>query len=140
MAWIVKSDPSGKGLVNKINTALALYQKKGMTKQGASMLVGNFITESGLKPEGCNGDNGTACGLAQWRFSRTDGLPHGFTAQLNWAVDVEMQRSGCGSLRTLLFNPTATPDDIFVGLKGWERWGVVGDRYAIGKALLAQIQ
>lgn len=138
--WTVKSDPSGKGLTPKINQALAIYQAMGMTKQGAAMLVGNFIAESGLDPSNCRGDGGTACGLGQWRGNRQAGLPSTYVAQLKWAVEVEMVRdSGGHELKANLFNPNATTKVIYKGLSQWERWGVAGDRYAIGQALLAQI-
>lgn len=140
-AWTTSVDPSGKGLVEEINQALALYQRIGMTKQGAAMLIANFISESGLNPANCEGDGGTACGLGQWRFGRQVGLPVGYEEQLRWAVDTEMIRdSGGHGLKEHLFDPAATPDDIYTGLKEWERWGVPGSRYAIGVALIENIR
>jgi hypothetical protein len=139
-AWTVSSDPSGKNLVDKINIALATYQDMGLTKQGSAMLVGNFISESGLDPLNCLGDGGTACGLGQWRFSRQEGMPQIYEEQLKWAVEVEMVRdSGGHQLKASLFDPNASIEVIYEGLRQWERWGVAGDRYNIGQAILAQI-
>ena len=113
----------------------------GLTKQGAAMLIGNFIAESGLDPQGCRGDRGTACGLGQWRFGRTEGLPEGYLEQLRWAVEIEMVRDfGGHHLKELLVNPAASSADIMVGLKAWERWGFEGGRRAFGLEILSQIQ
>src|ERR1700741_4522557 len=46
--WTVTSSPVAAVPVDKINTALALYQDMGMSKQGAAYLVGNFVGESHL--------------------------------------------------------------------------------------------
>lgn len=139
--WTTTVDPSGKGQVEKINIALALYKSMGMTKQGAAMLIANFLSESGLDPANCRGDGGTACGLGQWRFGRQAGLPTGYEEQLRWAVETEMVRdSGGHLLKQHLFNPTATPDDIYLGLSKWERWGIAGDRYTVGTELINHIK
>ena len=37
-------------------------------------VIGNLVQESGLRPTGAVGDNGTAHGVAQWRLDRLDGL------------------------------------------------------------------
>lgn len=126
--------------MDRINQALELYQSIGLTKQGAAMLIANFITESSLDPQGCRGDGGTACGLGQWRFGRRAGLPEGYTQQLRWAVEVEMVRDyGGHKLKQYLFDPAASPADILAGLKAWERWGIEGNRHAVGLGILSQI-
>lgn len=112
-----------------------------MTKQGSAMLVANFISESGLDHTNCLGDNGTACGLGQWRGGRQEGMPSDFKAQLRWAVEVEMSRDAGGHrLKKLLFNTSAGTDDLYAGLQEWERWGVAGDRYSLGHQLLEKIK
>lgn len=50
-----------------------LVNTGGLSKGGAEGVIGNLIAESGLRPSAL-GDNGTAHGIAQWRFSRWDNL------------------------------------------------------------------
>lgn len=134
--WAVSTDPSGRGLTEAINIALATYQDMGLTKQGSAMLIANFIEESHLDPSNCDGDGGTACGIGQWRFSRQEGMPAGYQEQLKWAVEVEMIRdSGGHMLRQLLFDPNASTEIIYEGLSNWERWGIANHRYAWGVSL-----
>lgn len=141
--WAVKSSPHGRVSVERINEVLAHLQAKGLTKQGAAYLTGNFIAESYIEPHNCDGDGGTACGLGQWRFDRQEGMPTELIPQLDWAIDVEMERDnargGGHNLRALLFDANATRADLQYGFKLWERYGVEGNRAAYGDAIYAQL-
>jgi hypothetical protein len=110
-----------------------LISEKGLTPLGASYLTGNFIQESRLDPT-AKGDyrNGTptAHGIAQWRFDRLRGMPSDLMGQIDFALDVEMERDhGARDLPELLRDPAATPQQLMDGLKRWERWGVEADRF-----------
>lgn len=141
--WTVKSSPHGRVSVERINEVLAHLQAKGLTKQGAAYLTGNFIAENYLSPDGCDGDGGTACGLGQWRFGRREGMPAELIPQLDWAIDFEMprddSRGGNHNMRGLLFDANATRADLLQGFKGWERYGVEGNRGIYGDAIYAQL-
>lgn len=141
--WQVTSSPHGRVSVEQINTVLAHLQAKGLTKQGAAYLAGNFIAENYLSPDGCNGDGGTACGLGQWRFGRREGMPAELIPQLDWAIDVEMprdhSRGGGHNMHGLLYDGNATRADLLQGLKGWERYGIEGNRGVYGDAIYAQL-
>lgn len=141
--WAVQSSPHGRVSVERINQVLAHLQAKGLTKQGAAYLTGNFIAESYLEPHNCEGDGGTACGLGQWRFSRQEGMPVELIPQLDWAIDIEMERDnsrgGGHNLRALLFDGNATRADLQHGFKLWERYGIEGNRATYGDAIYAQL-
>jgi hypothetical protein len=141
--WAVTASPHGRVSVEQINVVLAHLQAKGLTKQGAAYLTGNFIAENYLSPDGCDGDGGTACGLGQWRFGRREGMPAELIPQLDWAIDVEMprddSRGGNHNMRGLLFDPNAGRADLLQGFKGWERYGVEGNRGIYGDAIYAQL-
>lgn len=59
--------------------------KKGYLPHQAAGVVGNLVQESGVRPSGVTGDNGTAHGVAQWRGPRFQGLQN-YAAQNggNW--------------------------------------------------------
>lgn len=140
--WAVSSTPHSIATVDEINTALAVYQDKGMPKLAAAYLIGNFISESYLKP--CDhsrprADGGAAWGLAQWHPNRRQDMPCDYVAQLHWAVDVEMQRDSPAS-RATLFDPNSGVGDIQQALKNWERWGTLGGRWVYAANIYAQIQ
>lgn len=141
--WAVTSSPHARVSVERINEVLAHLQAKGLTKQGAAYLTGNFIAENYLSPDGCDGDGGTACGLGQWRFGRREGMPAELIPQLDWAIDVEMprdhSRGGGHNMHGLLYDANATRADLLQGLKGWERYGVEGNRGVYGDAIYAQL-
>lgn len=138
-AWAVTSTPVKAVPIETINTALAHYQAKGMTKQGAAYLVGNFIHESHLLPCAPNkGDGGLAWGLAQWHPGRRADMPCGFIEQLDWAVDVEMQRH-TPALRTALFDPNTGTETIKALLFKWEVWGTLGGRWVYAQNIYNQI-
>jgi len=138
--WAVSTSPHGAVTIDEINTALQVYQDKGMPKLAAAYLVGNFIGESHLKPcDSVRGDGGAAWGLAQWHPGRRADMPCDYVAQLHWAVDVEMQRDSPAS-RATLFDPNAGIGDIQQALKNWERWGTLGARWVYAADVYAQIQ
>ncbi len=55
--------------------------KRGYQPHQAAGIVGNFVQESGVRPAGVVGDNGTAFGVAQWRGDRLAGLKSFAAAQ-----------------------------------------------------------
>jgi hypothetical protein len=48
--------------------------KRGYAPHQAAGIVGNLVQESGVRPVGATGDNGTAHGIAQWRGPRFQAL------------------------------------------------------------------
>lgn len=138
--WAVSTSPHPQATVAEINTALQVYQDKGMPKLAAAYLIGNFIGESHLKPcDTIKGDGGRAWGLAQWHPGRRADMPCDYVAQLHWAIDVEMQRDSPDSKATL-FNPNSGVADIQQALKNWERWGTLGARWVYAANIYAQIE
>lgn len=145
--WAIAESPNG-GTPN-VNKALELYQSMGLTKQGAAMLIGNFLQEkpsafaTGDPCGGVLGDGGAAHGLGQWHPGRRYDMPCGFDEQLKWAVNVEMVRDnnkgGGHNLNALLKDPSATPAQLDYAIKGWERYGTKGSRYEYGIAILNQL-
>jgi len=76
-----------------IQTAITFFKSQGFPDTSVAGIVGNLLVESGLSTNAL-GDNGTAYGIAQWRFERQDGLkkryPKDYTSlnsQLNWIMD-----------------------------------------------------
>jgi hypothetical protein len=123
---------------------LGILQAKGVTKQGAAYLTGNFIAESYLLPCAAErGDGGAAWGLGQWHPNRRHDMPCDLAAQIHWAIDVEMPRDhgrgGGHNLHGLLYDGNATAYDLLAGFKGWERYGIEGNRAAYGHAIYAQL-
>lgn len=52
--------------------AMEVLTKKGWTSMQAAAIIGNLTAESYMNPNTPRGDDGTAMGLAQWRFERLD--------------------------------------------------------------------
>jgi hypothetical protein len=136
--WTVTTTPVATATVDKINTALALYQDMGMSKQGAAYLIGNFMGESHLIPCGNYGDGGQAQGLAQWHPGRRYDMPCDYVEQLKWAVNVEMVRD-TPALHDVLFDPNADIATIQYQLYRWERWGTLGARWVYAQAVYNQL-
>lgn len=64
---------------------------KGYKPHAAAALVGHATQESGVRPNGVTGDNGTAHGMFQWRGTRFTGLKNFAAAQgTNWR-DIDTQ-------------------------------------------------
>jgi hypothetical protein len=125
--------------VEQVNTALAVYQDMGMSKQGAAYLIGNFMQESHLIPcADIKGDGGLAWGLGQWHPTRRQDMPCGYVEQLTWAVNVEMVRD-TPALRDVLFDPNASIETIQVMLHKWERWGTLGVRWQYANTIYQQL-
>lgn len=146
--WAVKSAPNGT--LEGVNKALSLYQDMGLSKQGAAMLVGNFLQEmpqAFRTGDPCHtsgtGDGGLALGFGQWHPGRRVDMPCGFTDQLTWAVNTEMvrdNRNGGGhNLGALVRNNAATPLQLDHAIKLWERYGYKGSRYEYGLSILGQL-
>lgn len=135
--WAVSSNVGGVDK-NQINKVLRILQDKGLTKQGAAMLTGNFITESRLIPCGLKGDGGLAEGLAQWHPNRRRDMPCDLTEQLHWAIDTEMVRD-TPALAKALYKPSATVKELDHLLYRWERYGIKGNRYELGVQILKEM-
>jgi|GEM_PF-3303562 len=63
--------------------AMAFFVGKAWKAHQAAGIVGNLLSESGLNPTVKPRDNGTAHGIAQWRFDRFTGLQR-FSANNGW--------------------------------------------------------
>lgn len=145
-AWDIESTPGPRVKLRYVNQAVAYYQNLGMTKQGVAMLVGNYLQEMPIAfvsgnpcdPAGY-GDGGRALGFAQWHPGRRVKMPCGFHEQLGWALGEMKRHHGGKRLRPLLFDSKATVDQIHIGIKGWEVYGVAGNRYQYGKNILKQL-
>lgn len=143
--WQVSRSPHARVSVVRINTVLAHLQKKGLTKQGAAYLVGNFIAESYVEPcDRIKGDGGLAWGLAQWHPGRRADMPCDLIAQLDWAIDVEMARDSKNgkrypNLRDRLIDPNQTAQGLLLGFKQWERYGIEGNRGKYGAQIHSQL-
>jgi hypothetical protein len=139
--WTVTSSPHPAVSIETINTVLAWAQEKGLSREGAAYLTGNFIGESHLQPCGMRGDNGKAWGLAQWHPGRRADMPCGLIEQLNWAVQVEMPRDA-GTRYSCACDALRGNDIPLIKkrLQQWERWGVLGNRWVYSDQLYNQIR
>lgn len=142
--WAVSVSPHGRVSTAQINEVLGILQDKGLTKQGAAYLTGNFIAESYLLPCAAErGDGGAAWGLGQWHPNRRFDMPCELKAQIDWAIDIEMPRDhakgGGHNLHGLLYDPAAGEADFALGFKRWERYGIEGNRIQYGAAIYAQL-
>lgn len=112
-----------------------LIAEQGFTPQGAAYLTGNLNKESNLN------QNAPGGGLAQLQGVRALGMPSDLKDQLEFLVNVEMDRDGgAPHLNELLRDPDGSVEAIKQGLKDWERWGIEGDRFAYGAQILEAIQ
>lgn len=112
-----------------------LIEKQGLSLQGAAYLTGNLNKESNLNPNAPGG------GLAQLQGARALNMPEGLYEQLDFLLNVEMDRDGgAAHLNELLRDPEGSVEAIKQGLKDWERWGIEGDRFAYGAQILEAIQ
>jgi len=108
--------------------AMSFFTGKGYTKEQAAGIVGNLIQESGLRPSGAVGDNGTAFGIAQWRGERLTRLKRfanangkhweDFETQLAF-VDMELQSHETDAYRNL--KAARTVDEATAAFIGYER-------------------
>ncbi len=147
LPWEVKTSVAG-GHVDKINAAIATYKAQGLTKEGAAYIVGNFLQEktsafiTGDPCGGLLGDGGLAHGYGQWHPGRRADMPCDSTAQLIWALNVEMPRDAKNNGYGCLCDALRGND---VGLitkriKQWERYGHEGYRFDYGAQILDQLQ
>lgn len=131
-----------------INRALAVYKSQGLSKAGASYIIGNFMQEKRsafvtLDPcGGTLGDGGAAHGFGQWHPARRVDMPCGFDEQLIWALTVEMPRDAAGNGYGCLCDALRADDvsEIIYRIQRWERYGHEGSRFQYGAEILANIQ
>lgn len=139
--WTVNSSPNSYVSVDQINNMLNILQNKGLTKEGASYLTGNFITESFLTPCDHAGDGGLAYGLGQWHPARRYDMPCGLNDQVEWALTVEMVRDSVNMNYTCVCDTVKGSDieAIKYSLEKWERWGILGNRWYYADYIYQQI-
>lgn len=100
---------------DKAKKIVNYFMDKGLTKEQAAGIAGNYHAESGFNSE-ILGDNGSSFGIAQWRgprleklkeFSTMKGLPsNSIEAQLEFTWH-ELQTSENSALKSLLKTKTA---------------------------------
>lgn len=123
----------GNATSESVTTAIEFYQSKNITNVGVAYLVGNFVAESGLRPDAV-GDHGLALGIAQWHPSRRVGLPDDLQGQLQYAWN-EIQHY---PLASALYS---TNEWILQnGIKGYEGYSVEGNRFMYARELLKELQ
>lgn len=116
-----------------VTSAVEFYQSKNLTNDGVAYIVGNFIGESGLRPDAV-GDNGLALGIAQWHPGRRVGLPSDLNGQLSYAY-AEIQHYPLasalhGSNQWLIKN----------GIRQYEGYSVEGNRFIYADQLRQYLQ
>ncbi len=115
-----------------VYSANYLMENHRLTTLGSSMLVGNFVQETGDLGPSAVGDGGLARGLGQWHGSRQAGMPSTLEGQMDFAIETEMPRSGNEELVDLLRDNNATVEEIEHALYHWEIYGVKGNRTGYG--------
>lgn len=140
--WTVSSSPNTKVSVAQINYFLENFKNRGLSKEGASYLIGNFITESYLTSCEQSGDGGLALGLAQWHPSRRQDMPCDLNQQIEWAFSTEMVRDSSGMGYTCVCESVKTNDiDLIKStIQKWERWGELGNRWEYSQNIYEQIK
>ncbi|MDB5184500.1 MAG: tape measure domain protein [Candidatus Saccharibacteria bacterium] len=123
-----------QGVVNHLITV------NGLTPMGAAYMAGNFLQESGLRPEAV-GDHGEAHGIGQWHAPRDTGLPADLMGQLDFAVNVDAPHSGGAALLKAARDPHATEADFAKGDQAYERYGPgkEGRRVEYGRIIYQQM-
>lgn len=99
----------------------------GVPRVAALQQVGSWQHESGLDPCQKVGDNGVAWGLNSWHPGRRADMPEDLTAQVKWAVQVEMPRD-CQSC----YDEFMRADNVWSvrqAIQRSTRWGVEGKRW-----------
>lgn len=140
--WVVTSSPNTRVSVEQINYFLDNFKDRGMSKEGASYLIGNFITESFLTACEQSGDGGLALGLAQWHPGRRQDMPCDLEQQIEWAINTEMVRDSSGMGYTCVCEAVKTNDIELIKytIQKWERWGILGSRWDYGQNIYEQIK
>jgi len=139
--WTVSQSPNTKVTVEQINYFLENFKNRGMSKEGASYLIGNFITESFLTPCEQSGDGGLALGLAQWHPGRRYDMPCDLNEQIEWAINVEMVRDSSAMNYVCVCESVKSNDVDLIKhtIQKWERWGVLGNRWEYAQNIYNQI-
>lgn len=117
----------------ELRSMLKQTVKAGVPIRNASLLIANALQESGFNPN-IYGDNGRAQGAFQWHPGRREGMPKGDIAkQIEWAIDVEMERDHQGgndhNLHNIIKDPNADVDEVKRAIEKWLRWGHLGERW-----------
>lgn len=122
----------GSASSESVTTAIEFYQNKNITNVGVAYLVGNFIYESGLKPEAV-GDGGLALGIAQWHPERRVGLPGTLDGQLSYAWD-ELQHY---PLKSALYG---TDEGFLINaIRRYEGYSTEGNRFMYARQLMGEL-
>lgn len=123
----------GSATSESVTTAIRFFQDKGLTNVGVAYLVGNFISESGLRPN-ATGDNGLALGIAQWHPERRVGLPESLEGQLEFAWR-EIQAY---PLKSAVYGT----DEGFLmsAIRRYEGYSVEGNRFGYAKQLMKELE
>ena len=101
-----------------IRQAITFFKNQGFPDTSVAGIIGNLLVESGLNTNAL-GDNGTAYGIAQWRFDRQDKLKKKYpgptnnyttlNSQLNWIID-ELNTNQFKPVLSALKEPSTTVD------------------------------
>lgn len=125
--------PIGNATSESVTTAVEFYQSKGITNVGVAYLVGNFVSESSLRPDAI-GDGGLALGIAQWHPERRVGLPDTLQGQLEFAWREIQNYPLAGALH-------GTNEWVLQnGIKRYEGYSVEGNRFVYARELLKELQ
>lgn len=125
---VVDTRPLPKEVQTRATMARDHFVALGYTPEQAAGIVGNLVQESGVRPSGAVGDNGTAFGLAQWRGERLTRLQRyansqgadwkDFKTQLNF-IDVELKNHETSAYKAL--KGAKTIDEATAAFVGYER-------------------
>lgn len=124
----VKAPAMPQDQQGRATAALSFFMGRGYTKEQAAGIVGNLLQESGLRPSGAVGDNGTAFGIAQWRGERLTKLKRFASANgRDWQdletqlgfVDSELQQDEPAAYAAL--KAAKTVDEATAAFIGFER-------------------
>lgn len=123
----------GSATSESVTTAIEFYQKKDITNVGVAYLVGNFVAESGLRPDQ-PGDDGLALGIAQWHPERRVGLPTTLEGQLEYAWN-EIQAY---PLKNALYSTNESL--LMSAIKRYEGYSVQGKRFEYAQQILQELK
>jgi tape measure domain-containing protein len=126
---------------NRINKSVQILMSEGkLSPQGAAMLTGSFMQESG----GAGwekADNGTHRGIMQWQKGVRDiGLPSSFEDQVRFAVKEGLQDRP-DAIATMR-DPKASVEQVQQAIRNLTRYGPGEEksRFEYGGEILAQLQ
>lgn len=129
-------------MTERAQQALQFFMDRGYSRTAAAGIVGRLGTESGLDPMVRPGDQGSAFGLAQWRFDRWNGMKDfaasqgksefDFETQLAY-VDHELRTKETGAYQKL--QTAGTVEDAVAAMMDYERphgWSANNPRAGAG--------